>query len=45
MDEDLKDSIISSRVAYARKMKVAWDPTLWEWSLIKLLTLERCKWY
>jgi hypothetical protein len=44
-DEDLKDSITSSRIAYARKTKMAWDPTLWVRSLVKLDTPEKCKWY
>jgi hypothetical protein len=29
-DEDLGDAITSSRDAYARKVKVAWDPILWD---------------
>jgi hypothetical protein len=34
-DEDLGDAIISSKIIFTKKVKVAQDPILWEWESIK----------
>jgi hypothetical protein len=39
-DKDLRDAITSFRTAYANKMKMAWDPILWEQKFNKTICAQ-----
>jgi hypothetical protein len=39
-DEDLKDAIISFKIAYANKTKVVWDLILWEREFSKTIRTQ-----
>jgi hypothetical protein len=41
-NEELGDTILQCKLSHVKKVKVAWNLTLWEWESNKFMRLEKC---